>query len=158
MISQFNRLSLKADGRYATDLELEFIEAYIQSYPLRLRVYRKLQAAEIKIVQEVFEKLQKQDPRLLRSDGQDLSAKWKRDTVRVLRYSALAMLTDDDETFKERFLSWFQTIMRAFGAQKSCDATYAIMQEILPQYLTVEEVHLVLPVLELTQHTLGVTA
>lgn len=158
MLSQVERLILETDGRYARDVELQFLEIYAQSYALRLRVYRKLQAIEARIVQDVYQQLRSHDPALLMRGDYDLSAKWKQDTIRVLRYVSVAVLTGDTETFHERFLLWFQTIMRAFNAQRSCDATYLVMQEVMQRHLAPDEASLVLPVLELTRSTLSAVA
>jgi hypothetical protein len=73
----------------------------------------------------------------------------------VLRYSATALLLDDPERFKDNLLTWFQTIMRAFGAQESCKLTYTAMQAVIAQYLNPEELKLFLPILELSRVTLG---
>lgn len=95
------------------------------------------------------------DPTLLISGTVDMSAKWKRDTVRVLRYAAVALLLDDAETYRERFLMWFQTIMQSFRAERSCDVTYTVMQDVVRQYLTPQEAELFLPILELSRLMLG---
>jgi hypothetical protein len=158
MLSQIERLIMDVDGRYASNAELQFFETYAQSYELRLRVYRKLQSAEVAIVQEVYQRLRSLDPTLLMQGEKELSAKWKQDTIRVLRYIAVAVLTADTDTFTERFLLWFQTIMRAFNAQRSCEATYAAMQDVIKKYLSPEELSLVFPVLELTRTRLGAVA
>lgn len=158
MISQVEQLVSHTDGRYATDLELQFLSHYGQSYPLRLSTYLKIQAAESMIIQQVQEQMRSIDPTLLMNNNSDLSGKWKRDTIRVLRYLAVTVLLDDPNTLRERFLSWFQTIMRAFGAQRSCAMTYKIMQAVVKQYLTPEEANLLLPMLELTRIMLGVVA
>ena len=84
-----------------------------------------------------------------------MSAKWKRDTFRVLRYSAVAMLVNDPDTLRERFLFWFQTIMKAFGAQKSCNATYEVMQQVVKQHLTPVQASLFCPILEINRQVLG---
>ncbi|TVQ20916.1 MAG: phycobilisome protein [Leptolyngbya sp. DLM2.Bin15] len=158
MLSQFNRLALDSDGRYANDLELRFIEDYLQSYQMRINIYKKLQDAEQTIVQQVYNKLKAQDPSLLIHKQQDMTVKWKRDTIRVLRYSAVTVLTDDTATFQERLLLWFQTIMRAFGAQRSCEMTYTVMQEVIQQHFTAEEYSYIAPVLDLNRTALGTAA
>jgi Phycobilisome protein len=155
MLSQFNRLSIQADGRYANDVELEFISNYTQSFTLRLQTYEKLQASESQIIQQVYDKMQGRDPNLFRLGNEDFSSKWKRDTLRTLRYSAAAMLLNDPDTLQERFLSWFQTIMRSFGAQQSCNATYEIMQDVIKQHLTSTQASLFCPILALNQQYLG---
>ncbi|MCY7275857.1 MAG: phycobilisome protein, partial [Phormidesmis sp. CAN_BIN44] len=121
MLSQIQRLTLETEGRYATDEELGFLADYTSSFSLRVQTYQKIQECEATIVQQVQTKMRSTDPTLLRNGNEDITVKWKRDTLRVLRYAAAAMLIDDPETFRERFLFWFQTIMRAFGAQRSCN-------------------------------------
>ena len=155
MLSQLEKLSLDTDGRYASDEELEFIGDYVQSFELRVQTYQKLQVAEAAIVQQVEAKMRSRDSNLFRSGNDDISAKWKRDTVRVLRYSAVAMLMNDPETLCERFLFWFQTIMKAFNAQKSCNVTYEAMQEVVKQHLTPVQANVFCPILELNRQVLG---
>ena len=155
MLSQLEKLSLNTDGRYASDEELQFVSDYMQSFSLRAQTYQKLQSVEAAIVQQVEEKMRSRDPNLFRSGNEDVSAKWKRDTLRVLRYSAVAMLMNDPETLCERFLFWFQTIMKAFSAQKSCNATYEVMQEVVKQHLTPVQASLFCPILEINRRTLS---
>lgn len=119
MLSQLNCLSRDVEGRYATDAELLFIAEYVKSYLRRLQTYQKLQEIEATIVQQTHAKMQLIDPKLFYYGTEDVTSKWKQDTLRTLRYSAAAMLFNDLETLQERFLSWLQTIMRAFGVQQS---------------------------------------
>ncbi len=155
MLTNVEALVQATDGRYATDQELMFFQTYLSTVGTRLRAYQKIQAAEPQIVSQVMTRLKAQKPDLFQVGEQDLAAKWQRDTVRVLRYSAIALLLDDPERLKETLLSWFQTIMRAFGAQESCDLTYAAMQTVMPQFLNAEELKLFLPILELSRVILG---
>ncbi|MBD2083254.1 phycobilisome protein [Leptolyngbya sp. FACHB-17] len=155
MLSQIQRLTQETEGRYATDEELRFLIEYARSYELRVQTYQKLQACEAVIIQQVQAKMREIDPMLFRQGNEDLTNKWKRDTVRVLRYSAATMLIDDPESMRERFLFWFQTMMRAFNAQKSCGVTYTVMQDVIKQVLTVNEANLILPILELNRRMLG---
>ncbi len=155
MLNHLKKLSFDTDGRYAADFELQFLIDYLKSYPLRLSAYQKLQAAEVQIVRQVEAKVRSQDPSLLMGNQGDLTAKWRRDTVRVLRYSSCALLIDDAQYLQETLLLWMQTIMRSFGAQPSCNATYAIMQDVVRQYLTPGEAELFCPILELNRVVLG---
>ncbi len=155
MLSQLNTLAQEADGRFATDAELMFLQNYLRSARLRFSAYQKIQAAEPKIIQQVKQKLEAIDPSLLQNGKTDLSAKWQRDAVRGLRYAAQALLIDDQESLEERLLLWFQTMMRAFKAERSCNATYVIMQDVVKQFLSPEEAELFCPILEVTRSTLG---
>lgn len=155
MLSQLNCLSRDVEGRYATDAELQFIADYVGSFAQRLQTYQKLQTTEAAIVQQTYAKVQAIDPKLLMYGSEDVTQKWKRDTLRTLRYTAAAVLLDDPETLKERFLLWFQTIMRAFSAQRSCEVTYQAMQDVVRQQFPVQQSSLICPILELNRRSLG---
>jgi len=155
MLSQMKRLALETDGRYATDEELQFLVDYTRCCSTRIETYQRLQELEGAIVEEALTQLQATHPGLLSSHGDNIIDKWKRDTLRVLRFSAIAMLLDDPDTLQERFLLWFQTIMRAFNAQKSCDATYDAMQAVVKRHLTPLQTSLFCPILELNRQVLG---
>lgn len=153
MLSQLERLTIDAEGRYATDNELRFLQTYLATARLRFGLYQKIQRLEVQIVREVLQRLRAEDPTLLQSGGQDLTAKWQRDTVRTLRHAAAALLVNDEDLFKEGMLLWFQTIMRSFQAERSCEATYRIMQAVVKRHLTPEEADLLCPILELSRAT-----
>lgn len=155
MLSQLEKLSLDTDGRYATDDELQFLSDYVQLFNLRLHTYQSLQLTEAAIVKQVEEKLRLRDPGFFQHGNEDISAKWRRDTVRVLRYSATAMLMNDPETLQKRFLLWFQTVMKAFSAQKSCNVTYEVMQDVVKQHLAPVQASVFCPILEINRQTLG---
>jgi hypothetical protein len=156
MLSQLQKLSQNIDGRYASDDELRFIADYLRGYGLRLQTYQRLHQIEKNLVEAVYQKMQGIDPNLFISADGEISAKWKRDTIRVLRYSALAMLMNDPDSLREQLLYWMQTIMRAFGAQRSCKVTYEVMQEVVKQYLTPEQSSVFCPFLEVNQQLLGI--
>jgi hypothetical protein len=158
MLSQLERLSSEIDGRYATDAELQFLTDYVQSFNLRVQTYQKLQEVETSLVQQAYAKIRSTDPDLFKQGNEDLSSKWKRDTLRVLRYTAIAVLMSDSETLRERFLLWFQTIMRAFNAEKGCNITYTVMQDVVKQNFPVAQANLICPVLELNRRSLGVAS
>ncbi|MBD3880482.1 phycobilisome protein [Phormidium tenue FACHB-886] len=158
MLSQLKSLSLEADGRYATDAELQFMTDYVQSFNLRLQTYQKLQELEATLIQQAYVKLQSLDPTIFRSGQEDVSAKWKRDTLRTLRYTAVAMLINDPDTLQDLFLLWFQTIIRAFKAERACNITYQVLQDLMKHHLTPPQANLVCPILELTRRSLGAVA
>jgi hypothetical protein len=155
MLSQFKRLEQVVDGRYATDAELQFITDYVRSFQIRLQTYLKLQELELMLVQQTHSKIQLIAPNLLRYNNTDMSAKWKQDTIRVLRYTAVAVLLNDPDNLNERLLLWFRSIMRAFGTQPSCDMTYRILQKLISQHLPPEQAEIVIPILELNRQVLG---
>jgi hypothetical protein len=155
MLTDIQNLIHQTDGRYASDQELLFLQSYVETASLRFRTYQKIQAAEVSIMNQLLKELKTYHPDMFMVNGQDLTAKWQRDTVRVLRYATTALLVDDPEMFKDKLLTWFETIMKAFGAQKSCQITFTTLQQVLKQHLTPEEARLMLPLVELSRVTLG---
>ncbi|MDJ1168348.1 phycobilisome protein [Roseofilum sp. BLCC_M154] len=154
MLTQTQNLYRETDGRYATDEELQFFQDYLQSFPLRLTTYNKIRTSEALIVQQVQSQLRAKAPQVLMQGDRDLSNKWKQDTLRILRHSALALLIDDRDGLRDRLLLWFQTVMRAFEAQDGCDFTYSIMQNVIESLLTREEAALLRPILEYNRQIL----
>ena len=155
MLSQLQTLVREVDGRYATDAELLFLQTYLQTARLRFSAYQKIQKAEKAIIQQVRQKLIAIDPQLLYRGKVDLSAKWQRDTIRGLRFCAHALLVADEDGLEENFLLWFQSVMRAFKAQPSCNQTYKVLQDVVRQYLTPQEAELFCPILTQARLLLG---
>lgn len=155
MLSQLQKLSCETDGRYATDEELEFVSEFGRSFYLRVETYQRLQTMEAIIVQQVLTKMQLLESSLFQGNNADLIAKWRRDTIRVLRYSAIAMLLNDPDSLRDRLLFWFRTIMKAFGAERSCSVTYAVMQDVVRCHLLPTQASLFCPILEMNRQILG---
>ena len=157
MIQEIDQLCAQADGRYATDSELMFLQNYLKTARLRFALYQKLQQLEPQIIKSVLAQLKLEEPNALTVNGTDLTAKWQRDTVRLLRYAATALLTDDAELFEDKMLRWFQSIMRSFKADRSCEATYRVMQSVLRENLTPAEAALFCPLIELSRVSVSST-
>lgn len=148
MLSQLTNLTQEADGRYATDAELMFLQNYLKTARLRFSAYQKLQAAETAIVQTLTTKLKAMDPSLLQVGNKDQTQKCQRDAVQFLRYIAQALLIDDPESLQEHFLSWLQTIIRGLKHERNARASYVLMEELIQQHLTAQEASLVSPLME----------
>lgn len=155
MLSQLARLSMEADGRYASAVELQFLKDYFQSLNHRMSAYKKIQASEKEILSQVEAQMQSLDPSLFRRGSQDVSAKCHIDTVQVLRHSTAALLINDTERLRDRLLLWLQTILGAVQVKNSSAVTYDVMQKVIKQYLTAEEASLFLPILEMDRTLLG---
>ena len=155
MLSKLQQLGTNADGRYASDAELQFMDTYINSFDSRIEAYRRIKEVEKKIVDTVLIRLQTSYPNLLFPKGEDMQAKWKQDTLRVLRHSAMTVLLDDPELLRQQFLYWFQTIMQAFGAQEACNITYLVMQDVVKELLPRDIADLLCPILEINRNLLG---
>jgi len=155
MLSKLQQLGTNANGRYASDDELQFIDTYIASFDSRVAAYHCIKEMEKKIVERVLIKLQNNYPQVLFPKGQDLQDKWKQDSLRVFRYSAMTVLLDDTELLRQEFLYWFQSIMQAFGAEDACNITYLLMQDVVKELLPQNISDLLCPILELNRNLLG---
>ncbi len=155
MLFKLDKLSLTTDRRFATDDELKFVVTYTRTFELRKSAYTRLQTSEKKIVDQVYAKMRSLNPKLFINGNQDMSDKWKRDTLLVVRHSAIAILLDDPDYLKESFLLWFQTLMQAFGTEENCRVTYSVMQDVVKHMFPAAEASLILPILALNQEILG---
>ncbi|MBD1813465.1 phycobilisome protein [Microcoleus vaginatus GB2-A3] len=155
MLSQLARLSMEADGRYASAEELQFLKDYFQSLNHRMSAYKKIQASETEIIRQVEAQMLSLDPSLFRRGGNDVTEKCRGDIVQVLRHSAAALLINDTERLRDRLLLWLQTILGAVQVRNSATVTYDVMKKVLKQYLTVEERNLFFPILDINRTLLG---
>jgi hypothetical protein len=155
MFTNLERLSVEADGRYATAEELDFLRSYFQTFKYRISAYQKIKNNESAIMNKIQENLEKMNPNIFMQGSVNLKSKWHLDTVRVLRYSAMALLIDDPEYLQQRLLIWFSTILQAFKVQTLTQLTYKTMADVIISYLTPEENRLFLPLIELNSNTLS---
>ena len=155
MLKQLARLSVEADGRYATEQELKFLKDYLQSVDRRVSAYEKIRDAEEKIIDGVEAKMRSVDPNLLSRGSDDITSICKRDRKQLLRCSAAAMLTDDLDRLRDGLLLWQRTIVHAFNDERPTQANYQVMPEIVKEYLTPEEAELLMPALQLDEAILS---
>ena len=155
MLKQLSQLNIEADGRYATDQELQFLKNYLQSIEQRISAYEKIRDAEEEIMAQTKAQIDAQNPNLFNRDSQDLSSVWRRDVGIVLRYSAAAMLINDLDRLRESLLLWHRTIVNANKTLPISQATYDVLSESIKQYLSPEEAELMMPVLQLDQSVLS---
>ena len=155
MLKQLARLSIEADGRYATTQELQFLKDYLESLELRVSAYQKIQAAEAEIVSKVEAQMRAINPNLFSKGSRDFTPTCNRDRVYVLRYSAAALLLNDIDRLREGLLLWYKTIIRTFKDEEAAGLTYQVMQEVVKEYLTPQEAALLQPMLVLNQMLLS---
>lgn len=153
MFKQLTRLSIDADGRYATDDELKFLDDYLDTVETRISAYETIRENEEQIIYrwEAAKRGIKQD--VFHMGDRDVSEICRRDMTNIFRCSATAILFNDLDRLREGLLIWYQTIVRAFKYDKYTNITYAVIQETIKEFLKPEEVELMLPALKLN-HTI----
>lgn len=155
MLKQLTNLTIEADGRYATEEELQFIKDYLSSVEQRISAYEKIRDAEAEIIEQVKAKMRSVDPHIFLKGNKDVTEICRRDTSMTLRHSAAAMLINDLDRLREGLLLWQKTIVHAFKNEHVSEITYQVMSEVIKDYLTPEEASLLIPALQLDQSLLS---
>ncbi len=148
MLSQMQRLTATAEGRYATDEELRFLPEYRRSYELRMQTYQQIQKSEAAILKQLFAEVTQQAPDLFPMDQPDRLRHCQQDVRQTLRYCAVAVLVNDMDVFRERYLLWLQTSMRALDKQRENALIYSVAPATVRQVLAEPQAQLLLPLLQ----------
>ncbi len=153
MLKQLSSLMIEADGRYATERELQFLKDYLQSVDQRISTYEKVRDAADIIISEIEAEKnlrnQTEQEKLFYMGSEDRSQTCLRDMKGILRCSAAAMLVDDLERMRQAVLLWYYTIVRAFSYQKDAEIMYRLLEKLVEKNLTEEEAELMKPILQL---------
>ncbi len=160
MLKQLARLSVEADGRYATASELQFLKDYLKTADLRVSAYKKVQGAVGKIIDQVEAKSKSIAPnafstKVFHSDEKNCTDMFRRDTTMILELSAAAMLIDDLDRLREGFLVWHRTILYAINVEYCTQVMCQVLPDVVKEYLTPEEADLMMPALGTSKAVLG---
>lgn len=155
MLTQLARVSLDADGRFATAAELQFLHDYLESVDHRISAYEKIRDAEDQIMDQVEEKAVEKDARVFRKGTRDMIETCRRDRKHSLKSSAAAMLVSDLDRLRDSMLLWQRTIMAAFQDQQASHIVNQVMPKVMEQQLTPEEAKQMMPTLQLSQALLS---
>lgn len=151
MLSQLKRLSMEADGCYATDADLAFLKTYFQSVQDRISAYEKIRDAEEAIMDEADSTLMATNSKVFHKGSQDYSDTCRRDRKNTLRYTATAMLFNDLDRLRDSLLLWQRTIIQAVKDEQVSALTWQEMPGVLANHLSPEETELMMPGLRLNQ-------
>jgi hypothetical protein len=138
------------EKRYLQPDELNLLSQYVSSVPERIKVYRQLRDGEVQIMQPVADQLQQRF-------SQVPEAALKRSIqngILVLRYTAMAMLTDDSGLMTTRLQSWLSDIVAAYDTLAVDEALHQLLAERLASSLTAQQFALLSPALEIAKQML----
>ena len=155
MITLLENLIEKSDGSYCQPQDLDVVEQSLQSWGDRRHAYQQIQALESTIIEKTLNRFKEQHEILARSASDALLKKCPNDLSLVLRNSAMAMLLEDEELLKDRFLFWMQNIMRALRNQKFNAHIYQLLQDVIVEELSEKDAALILPYLKIVYQFLG---
>lgn len=150
MIPKIQELINQAQDRYLASDELGLMESYVSSLPDRLKLYKLIRDREIDILQSVADQVQSELPNVA---VEDLEVGIK-NLVLVLRYSSMAMLLNDENFLKERLLSWLEGIMSMRDMRRLNDTLYKLLNQVLRQQFSPNQLALLQPLITAAQVTL----
>ncbi len=114
MITLLETLVDGADGAYASKQDLRNLEHAMFSWSERKEAYLAVQDKEKLIIDRAITLLQ---PHENSPSDRAMVDRCRRDMTLTLRSYALAMLLQDEEMLKDRFLYWQKNILQAMGLQ-----------------------------------------
>lgn len=155
MLKKLSRLSVKVEGRYATENELQFINDYLSSVDSRISFYEKIREVEKEIVDVTIAKMRVENKKIFSKDSMSIDEICIRDMKIILKALTTAILIDDLERLKDGLLLWHLTIMRAMNVQNISNIVYQTMLEVVKEYLNSEEEKFVIPALQANQTILA---
>ena len=151
MLNKLSRLSVKVEGRYATEDELQFVYDYLSSVDSRISFYEKIRDAEPEIVDTTISKMRAENDKIFSKDSVNIDGICIRDMKIILKAMTTAILIDDLERLKDGLLLWHLTIMRAMNVKNISNLVYQNMIAIVKEHLSSSEEKFVAPALQASQ-------
>jgi hypothetical protein len=155
MLTQFSRLALESDGRYATAEELQFIKDFIHSTPQRVEAYKAVRDNEAALLDELHNQVKTADGGSLYKGAKDVSNFFRRDQKHMLRVASAAMLFNDLDFLREGLMLWHRTIVKAFGVERPAQVACRVWPGVMGKYLAPEQSQLMSPFVGLIRAILG---
>lgn len=155
MFKPLTRLTIDADGRYATDQELQFLQDFLDTSETRVSAYEKIRDNEEQIIHRWEAQKRGLPQDTFHMGDRDVTEICRRDMTNVFRCSITAILFADLDRLREGLLIWYQTIVRAYNYTEYAKISYKVIQETIKEFLEPDEVAMLLPALKLDHTVLG---
>jgi hypothetical protein len=155
MLTQLSRLSIDADGRYATAEELQFLKDYLQTTDQRIQTYKSVRDNEAFLIEDLQVQVKAVSGSLLLKGSKDVSSLFKRDQKHMLRVAAAAMLFNDLDFLREGLLLWHRTIVKAFGVEQPAQVGCQAWPGVFAKFLSQDEYKFMSPAIGLIRAILG---
>lgn len=124
--------------------ELNALSQFVSSLPDRINLYRRLRNEEVTLMQTVADALQQKFP-------QESEEKLKRSLqngILMVRYAAMAMLSDDAEMVTKRLQSWLPDLVEAYDTKAIDLALYQLIKEQFSGRFSAAQMTLLTPGIE----------
>ncbi|WP_019502318.1 hypothetical protein [Pseudanabaena sp. PCC 6802] len=150
MNNEIEELIERAQDRYLAAEELDTLEAYVQSLPERINLYKLLRDREVDIMQAVADRTEGELPKVAEEDLE----RGIKNLILVVRYCAMGMLLNDEEFIKVRLLKWLEQIVSQFDMRSLNETLYKSLNQVLKEELSNEQLGLMQPLITSAQVTL----
>lgn len=144
MNPQTKSLVYQAESNYLSSEELQHLEGAVKSMPKRLSLYRFLRDRELPIMQSVADLVEQAHPK---TDTKILESAIKH-LLLVMRYGAMAVLTDNPQLLQNRLLNWASQTNAVPELQEIMPELYQTFNQVLTKELSPEEMALLLGYLD----------
>ena len=139
------------ENAYLKPDELNALSQFVSSLPERVNFYRRLRNEEISLMQPVADALQQKFPH----ESEDKLKRSLQNAILMVRYAAMAMLTDDPDMVTARLESWLPEIVAAYETQAIDQAVYQLIREQFAGRFSSEHMALITPGFDAAQALIG---
>lgn len=132
---------------YLTTDELNALSQFVSSLPERVNFYQRLRNEEVTLMQAIADSLQQQFP-------QESEEKLKRSLqsgILMVRYVAMAMLTDDLDMVTKRLETWLPEIVEAYDTKVIDIALYQLIKAQLASRFSPAQMALLSPGIDIAE-------
>lgn len=135
------------ENAYLSTDELNALSQFVSSLPERINFYRRLRNEEMTLMQGVADTVQKKFPQ----ESEEQLKRSLQHAILMVRYAAMAMLTDDAAFVTKRLESWLPDIVEAYDTREIDLALYQLIRSQLAERFPASQMALLVPGLETAQ-------
>jgi hypothetical protein len=150
MITDLDSLLYKAEAKHLESQDLANFKSQIFSLEKRLKLYELLSQKEVEIFQHIANQLINDFPNEEEAKIERALKHW----LAVIRYCAMAMLTDNHLYLQHRILEWLPEQITAHQLQVIEKSLFNLLQKRLQKVITSEQFTILQPFLEQSKNTL----
>ncbi len=132
---------------YLQPHELNALSQLVSSLPDRINLYRRLRNEELTLMQAVADALQQK----FAQESEDKLKRSLQNGMLMVRYAAMAMLTDDVEIVVKRLEPWLPEMIEAYDTRAIDQALYQLIREQFVSRFTPAQMTLLIPGLDAAQ-------
>ena len=150
MITEIDSQIYRAEAEYLSAKDLGIFKSQVLYLEERLRIYELLRTMETELFQHVANQIVQNFP-----DESELQVKQAiKHWVLVLRYCAMAMLSDDTQYLQQRILEWLPEQIEARETHELEGHLYSYLYKRLKKAMGTEDFSVIQPYLEQSKKTL----